>query len=786
MRSDDDRDDNRPLQRGDEQSPAETGGRALTQPGVAIPPEEDDDEINLADLWLVIRKYKWTIISFAALVFTATVIGTALMRPVYRATTTLQIKEEGAQVLEYQDLEGAPSRGGDRNFYSTQFEILKSRSLAQRVIEELGLMDNPELNGEIGQRGIMAGIGQVKGLVGSLLKGGGEKEPPTEEEKRAKVVDRFLGKLSISPVGDSKLVDVSFKSFSPELAARVTDTLAQEYIDANLERKYEAGDEAREFLQRQLADMQAQLERSDKKLQDFAEDQGIADLESRIELTNDKLSQLEETLTEVQQKQRETRIKYERIQNGKGDSLPEIVNSEILNTLQEELVALRSEYSELSGKFKPDYPRMQELAKRIQELEQQIEAEKKEIKQGIISRHLALLEQEKSLKESLESQEQRLLTLNQKKTKYDILKREVESNEELYNGLLSRMKEIGVAAGAEENNIAVIDDARTPQQPAAPNMTLNASLALFLGVFGGTGIAFLLQFLDNTVRRPEDLEQIAQLPSLGLVPQAKQGRGRRAKDVDSQALALYSRTHPQAEFSESFRSLRTSLMFSSPEGMPGRLLVASPGPGEGKTTSVTNLGCVLAQNGERVLMVDADLRKPRLHRVFGIGQVPGLTERIARRDLSRMNCVHPTNVENLYVLPSGTIPPNPAELLGPERLSGLLDELGQFFDHLILDTAPVLGLADALVLSRSADGVMLVASGGRTTKESLRYAVGRLRQVRAPLLGATLNNVDLSSPDYSYYTSNYYYAYGDSKEGDSGLPVTAAKPAARNSDTDAA
>ncbi|MDZ7809403.1 MAG: polysaccharide biosynthesis tyrosine autokinase [Arhodomonas sp.] len=792
MASEDDRDDrHHELQRYEGHYPTErTGGRALAQPGGMVPPEYADDEFSLADLWLTIRKHKWTIISFTALVVTATVVATALMRPVYKATATVQINEQGSQILEYQDLEGSGGGSQGRNFYSTQYQILQSRSLASRVVDELGLVDNPELNGEVSQRGLMAGIGQVRQVISQVFADDGEpaveEAPASREDRRAAVVNRLRSKLSVNPVGDSRLVEVSFESFDPELAAEVSNALVDNYIEANLERDYESGSDAREFLQGQLADMQAKLERADQRLQDFAKERGIADLDSRIELANDKLGQLETKLTEVQQDKLATKVKYDRIQNGNGDSLPEIVNNEVLNALEQKLVEHRSQYSELSGKFKPDYPRMVELQNRITELEEQIAQEKERIKESIISRHEGLVEQEEAIKESIQAQEQQLLTLNQRGVQYNILKREVETNEELYNGLLQRMKEIGVAAGVKENNISVIDEARAPGGPFKPNMSLNASLALVLGVFGGTGIAFLLQFLDNTVRRPEDLEQIAHLPSLGLVPRAKKGRGRRAADVEADELAFYSITQPQSEVSEAFRSLRTSLMFSSPEGMPGRLLITSPGAGEGKTTAATNMACVLAQNGERVLLVDADLRKPRMHRIFDITQVPGLTERIARRNLAGMNCIHPTNVRNLYVLPSGTVPPNPAELLAPERLRAVLDDVGELFDHIVIDSAPVLGLADALVLSRSADGVVLIACGGKTTKESLRYAAGRLRQVRAPLLGGALNAVDLSSPDYNYYTSNYYYAYGESGDGGAGLPARAENATRRGGGPDGA
>lgn len=734
--------------------------RQLAPAGLSPAWYDDDDEINLFELWLTIRKYKWVIISFTALIVGTTIVSTSLMLPVYKATATIQIDEERPKILSYQDIEGATNNPlGHKNFYATQYQILQSRSLAGTVIDKLDLLQNPEINGTTSQKGIMAGVNQLISVVSNAVADEpGTKRVITSKEERDKAIDRFLARLTISPVSDSKLVNVSFQSFDPMLAKLVTSTLVDVYIHSNLQRHYDASSEAREFLKDQLDKMKINLERADQSLQDFAKKHGIADHEVRMELANNKLARLEEKLVDVQNQKVELGIKRDQINAGNGHVLPEVMSSGLINTLQGELVQLRAEYSELLGQLKPRYPRMIKLRQRIEQLEQQNNAEKEHILESIISRYEALVQEEKQIKAGIEKQENELLTLNQGVIQYNILKREVETNKELYSGLLQRMKEIGVAGGVRENNVAIIDEASTPMEPFAPNMKFNAIIALILGACGGTGLAFFFRFLDNTVRRPEDIEELVGLPTMGLIP-ANKGRNRlRTRSLSDKELAFFSINHRQSDISESYRALRTSLMFSTlNEGMPKTLLVTSTIPGEGKTTTACNLASVLTQNGERTLLIDADLRRARLHEYFDKSRIPGLTQRIMRRDLPMANYVHETNIKNLFVITSGTIPLNPTEILGPKWISKLLERFSEIFDHVIIDSAPVMGLADALVLSRSVGGVLMVTASGQTTKEALKHSIRRLRQVNAPLLGIVLNKVDLESPEYSYYGNNYYY-----------------------------
>ncbi|MEE8428536.1 MAG: polysaccharide biosynthesis tyrosine autokinase, partial [Gammaproteobacteria bacterium] len=345
--------------------------------------------------------------------------------------------------------------------------------------------------------------------------------------------------------------------------------------------------------------------------------------------------------------------------------------------------------------------------------------------------------------------------LQDRAIQYNILKREWETNKQLYSGLLERMKEVGVAAGMELNNISIIDRAVIPVAPYKPKLRSNVSVAGLLGLMGGLGLAFLLAYLDNTLRTPEELEKVLGLSSLGMVPKADP---KELSEVTS--LDLVSHQERDSELSEAFRSIRTSLMFSSPQGPPKTLLVTSATPSEGKSMNAANLAVVLAQNNAAVLLVDSDLRKPRIHRIFGKPLSPGLTEHLVGK---RQNTIHDTEIPNLSVISAGTLPPNPAELLGSTSMDTFLNVMSDMFDYVILDSAPILGLADSVITSTKVKGTLLTVNASTTSKHAVREAVKRLRNVQAPLLGAVLNMVDMSSNEYGYYC-NYYYSYKTDKK----------------------
>ncbi|MEN1727990.1 MAG: polysaccharide biosynthesis tyrosine autokinase, partial [Pseudomonadota bacterium] len=501
---------------------------------------------------------------------------------------------------------------------------------------------------------------------------------------------------------------------------------------------------------------------------DFAQSNGVADLEERIETSQTSVRSLNERLNSARGNLVQLEAFKQLIEQGRGETIRPVVNDAPTANLESRRADLETQAVSLSQRFMDDYPALIEVRSQIAEIDSQIRNRKTDIINGILFEYDNLQAEVAALEGAISENEEGILALNQQGVQYNILRREFETNRELYDGMLQRLKEIGVAAGAQENNIALIDSALRPGSAVLPDISRNLSIALVMGLAVGIGLALLLEFLDSSIRRTEDVEKLVGRPVLGLIPMVKL-REQKQKNpgiskATDRAVSHYSELHPKSAVSEAFRSLRTSLMFSTPQGMPKTILFTSPGPGDGKTTNAINLATVMAQNGARVLIMDADLRKPRLHRDFAIQQAPGVTNRIADVSSEEVatSSIVPTTTEGLFVMPSGNQAPNPAELLSSDRMRKIINMAARAFDHVIIDSAPILGLADALVLSRCVDGVILVTSAGKTSKDSIKTSTRRLVQVQAPLLGVVMNRIDMESPDYAYYSSYYYnYSHDD-------------------------
>jgi len=740
----------------------------------------DDETIDILELWRAIVKRKWVVISVLAIFLVTAILATSLTVPVYRSTAVVQINHETARILRIEDFEAAPrSWQGVEQFYQTQYEILRGRQLAEDVVARLEVHDHPELTGEIRQRSLMGELQALPRRIAAVFRGTPEADPNravlTPEQQRSIAIRRagsFLrSRIQVTPRPNSRLVNVSVSSFDPAFAARLANAVVEEYVRSTMQRRYDAGQEAREFLQDQLDEMRISLERADQNLIDFAQDNGVADLQERVDMAKSALRNLNDRLSATQGDLVQMRAFRQLIENGRGNDIRLVVNDDQIRSLESQRADLSTEYASLSQRFMDDYPAVVELRSRMDEIDAQIAERRESIINDVLSEYRNLEAEVTALQNAINDREAGILGLSQQGVQYNILRREFETNRELYDGMLQRLKEIGVAAGAQENNIAVIDSALRPGAPYLPNVQRNLAMALALGLAVGVGLALMLEFLDTTIRRTEDVEKLVGRPVLGLIPMVKLREQRQktslGQKANDRAVSHYSEIHPKSAVSEAFRSLRTSLMFSTPQGMPKTILVTSPGPGDGKTTNVINLATVMAQNGSRVLIIDADLRKPRLHRDFAVPHSPGLTNRIAgvTGEGNTSSAIIPTTVEGLFIMPSGNQAPNPAELLSSDRMRKIIAMAARAFDHVIIDTAPILGLADALVLSRSVDGVIMVAGAGKTTKDSIKASTRRLMQVQAPLLGVILNQVDLDSPDYAYYSAYYYNYSSDENEG---------------------
>jgi polysaccharide biosynthesis transport protein len=729
---------------------------------------QDDETIDIRELWRSVLKHKWVVAAILAIALVSTFLVTSLMIPMYRSAATLQIDPAGAQILNYQNFtDSAGGRYGTLSFYQSQLAILRSRGLSESVVRAEGIEDHPELNGEIRQRSVTGELRSMFQTITSAFKPGDRSSarPLSAEQQRELQIKRaasaLRSRLSAKQMPDTNLISVAFDSYSGQFAARVANAVVMEYKRSTMQRRYDAGSEARGFLQEQLGEMRIDLERADQALLNFAEETQVADLEKRLEMTGNTISDLNQRLTEVETELIKLQGYKSIIESGQAGDIKLVNENEDIRQLRRERAQIATEYASLSQRFKEGYPELVQLRNKMDTISDQIDEERTRAIRRILSQHSSLAAEAEALRNEIESREQSILALNQQGVRYNILKRDFETNRELYDGLLQRMKEIGVATGVQENNIAVIDSALPANSPYKPQLGRNLVMALAVGLMVGVGLALVLEFFDSTIHRTEELEALTGRPVLGLVPIVKARDMREDNqgfNLPERAVGHYSARFPKSSVSEAFRSLRTSLMFSTPEGMPKTILVTSPGPGDGKTTTAINLATVMAQNGSRVLLVDADLRKPRLHRDFGKSQSPGLTDCIAgsQDEQSEASTISQSDVERLFVMPSGNQPPNPAELLSSDRMAKVVAMSARTFDHVIIDTAPILGLADSIVLSRLVDGVIVVAAAGATAKESIKISMRRLAQVRAPVLGVVLNSVDFDSADYAYYSSDYY------------------------------
>jgi capsular exopolysaccharide synthesis family protein len=756
------------------QIPSEGYYQLPPPPGYAYAPPQEEKEINLRDYWKVIRKRRWTIIASFLIVVITTAVGTLTMRPIYRGTTAIQINKENPQIVDFKEIFAVNTM--DMDYYQTQYKVLESRSLARRVIQSLKLSEHPEFLPKPEtpfQKWKSNLLNPVFGLFTSSNKNSNGEKDPSGSEKETSLVNQFLGKLKIEPIRNSRLVKIHFDSNYPELSGQVPNTLATNYIQQNLGSRFIATQQAKEWLTGQLEDLKAKVERADEALQAFGSKHDIISLEENENVTMRRLTELNEALTKVESDRMAKEALFKQTKDRNSDSIPSILENKLIMDLKQAYIQLEAQYMKLSETYKPEYPEMLRLKNQMQTIQKRLDGEISKIIAAIRNDYELGLRREALLRQAFEQQKAKVMEMKEKAIQYNILKREADTNKELYKGLLQRMKEAGISAGIMASNIQVVDQAEFPTRPHKPNKQLNLLLAVVVGLFLGVGLAFFFEYLDNTVKTPEDVEQLIRLPSFGMVPEISYERKKRMEKGTSYPVELVTFGHPKSMLSEAYRNIRTSILLSFPEKPPKKIAISSPNPAEGKTTTVINTAIALSQTGARVLIIDADLRKPRVHRVFNGENGVGLSNFLSGH-AALESIIKKTDIPNLSYIPSGPIPPNPSELIGSNLFKSMMQSLGERFDHLVLDSPPVLGFADAIILSTSVDGIILVVLGGKTPRETLQRAKEILYQVNAKILGVVINRVDIQRSDYGYYYYRYHYYYGK-EEKKKELPFTSEK-----------
>lgn len=717
--------------------------------------QETTREINLRDYWRVLSKRRWIIILFFLVCLTTVAIYSLTMTPIYQATAQLMIEKANPNILSTQELVAIDTSGTD--FYQTQYQILESRSLAREVIKRLNLSQYPEFKRPEKKESNLPG-GIAVPVIGN---------PSTDND--SSLVGAFLGKLKIQPIRNSRLVKVNFESQDPQLAAKAVNTLAQAYIDWGLGLRLKTQQNAAVFLDEQVKEVKRKLEASEQALQQYREKFGVAALtggggskESQgsgsQDISRQKMSQVNAQLVEATNKRIEAEIYYRKAREAlqhpeQAEAIPEAVNNQVIIAIKNQEVQLLREKTEKSEKFGPKHPTMVALNQEIESLRKKKFQEIKNLVDAMKSKYEATLAQEHSLQAALGRSQAETINRDKIAIQYQVLQQETESNRGLYDMLLKRLKETNVSEENRTVNIHVVDPAEIPKRPAKPRLKLNLLLACLVGLMGGVGVAFFLEYLDNTVKTPDDLKQYFNIPYLGPVPSF-------SIESENPGSELVSLTDPKSSASEAYRGLRTGILFSTPGHSPRSLLITSSGPQEGKTITSSNLAITMAQAGQKIMMLDCDMRKPRLHKVFNCEKGRGMSNiLVGEGDWKKLKVA--TQIPNLEIIPSGPIPPNPAELIGSDRMKALLAEILQEYDRVLIDSPPIVAVTDSVLLSRFVEGVVLVIQVGVTARDVIANSIRQLQDVQAHVLGAVLNAVNIGKDSYYYY-QYYYYYYGES------------------------
>jgi len=736
------------------QSLAPTEARPLPPPDVL---DVSTEELrHLLDYWRIVVKRRWVVLTCLLVVFSTVAIGTLKQKPIYQGKVLVEINPEQPNVLNFKEVLQISSVDVD-SYRETQYKVLQSRTLAERVTQALQLYKNPEFY-------------QNHWLFGSIetdpdkIPSASDPGPPdTFSDYYRNSVRHFIDSVDVAPVRRSNLVEVSFYAEDPKLAARIANQLAADYIEQNLQVKWDETVKASEWLQGQLVGLKGKLEKSEDSLQAYAQANSILFVEEKKNLVNERMGQLQTEYTKAQAERFVKESQYSLVQAGKVQDLPGFLSNRLIQDLAVKLSELDREYAQLTATVKPDYPKAVALKNQIDSVQAALDRQKKSLAQNIIDEYKSAVANEKYLAQALEAQKKEVNEIAEKSIQYNILKREVDTSKELYNGLLQRLKEAQVSAGLKASNIRIVDAAEIRKAPVKPRVVLNLALGFMLGLGLGFGVAFFQEYLDNTLKTPDEVESLLRLPSLGLLPSIipnGAGKGAEGKMVaispDKAQVPSAPAIQTNPAFLEAFRSLRTSILLSA-NPVPKMLLITSALPGEGKTTTTVNLGATLASLGNRVVIVDCDMRRPACHRSTGVENKPGFVQCLTGH-VDLLEAILPVpGVTNLSVIPCGPIPPNPAEVLSSPMAGELLRKLRADFEYVLVDSPPLLSVSDSRILATMTDAVVLVARAYSTPYEAVRRAKSLLYGAGARILGVALNDVDLRKDGYAY---NYYYRYG--------------------------
>lgn len=716
-------------------------------------------EFVLEKLWRILVKRFPVVAVCTVIVATFATIASFRMTPLYDAQSRISINKESSDSLGLKGGSDADDFWDYTIELETQTKILQSDALAAQVIRDYQLDKNSYFRSPNSSNNDSAV---------------GYSEASPQEQVR--LLGKFKRGLNVNTIPRTRIIEIHFVSPDPKLSAAVANAVAESYIQQNMRTKFETTMQTSDWISKQLSDLRLKVETSQEKLVRYQREHGIVGIDEKQNIITSKLEELNRELTAAEADRIQKEANYRLASSGDAALIGRMEGNNVLEKLRIDRAATQTQYAQLATTFGPSYPKIVELKTQLDDLDRQIKLENDKVAQKLKTDYLAAVQREKMLQGAFEKQKQQANNLNESAIEYSIIKHDLDSSRQLYDGLLQRLKEAGVTAGLRSNNIRVIDPARPPSRPFSPRIPRNIALGVLIGLLGGVMLAFAQESMDNTVGTPEQVQAISGWPALGVIPQnggalrssyyrlfrtpSSEKQLPTTEDGRTSELALVVHARPRSEAAESYRALRTSILLSALGGPPKIIMITSGLPQEGKTTTSLNTASVLAQRGSRVLLIDADLRRPRLHQILGLKPTPGLSN-LLTGSAKASEVIQTTEVPNMFCITSGAIPPHPAELLASDLMKEHLALWREEFDHVIIDTPPVLSVTDAVMLSSYAESTILVVRGGKTRKEALRRVRSMLTQVKARVLGVVINGVDMGAPEHYYY----YYGkrYGDTK-----------------------
>lgn len=710
-------------------------GRVLPVPGPEV--IEDEEYVSLATYWHILLRRRWTVIS-VALVFTViAVIATVKQKPIYKAVAHVDVEVDTPTIQSLNELYSRMYTDDDL-FLQTQIQILKSENLAWRTIQSLGLEQNPAFAGE-----------QADG-----------KPKLTVSQRKLQLVGNFQSQLSVTLVPKTRMLDVAIESTDPQLAARMANALVNTYIDYNFRQKYDATRQVSGLMEQQLDELKAKVEKSQQALVDYERQNSIFNTSEKQNVQEQMLSDLSKDLATAQSDRIQKESLYNQVRTN-SVQMSALVHNELLQKLEERGAELKGQYTEALNQYGPNFPKVMRLGQQVNENQTQIQREQNRVLDRIRNDYLTASNREKLALEAVANKKEELGKVNQLLVQHNILQRDFEANQQLYQSLMQKLKDATVSAGLRSTNIHMVDDAVPPTSPIRPQKTRNILIGMMAGLIFGIICAFGQEALDQSIKSVDELEALVASPVLGVIPFDTPATGRlRLKGLKDAAenpseLGLSVLDRPASILAEAYRTLRTAVLLSVAGSPPKTIVVTSAQSGEGKTSTALNLAQALAQRKGPVLLIDGDLRKAGIAGLLKVENEKGLSTILSGHHSLDQVLQQYDRMPDLWLLPSGPIPPNPADLIASEKMGQLLQECGQRFEKVVIDTPPVLAVTDAAIFASSADGVILVAAGGTTHKSAVSRMHKIIASTGARILGFALNKFDVRQQ--GYYGAGYYY-----------------------------